>query len=84
MNNKYIIANSLTFSKNNLESASKLLNQEINESVLPANGEIKELSKLVNEIISQANHFKKLLRGVKVIDDQRRELVESVNETKDD
>lgn len=84
MNNKFRIITSLTFVENNLDDASKMLNQEISDSVLPQNGELSEMNGAIGRIILKANQFKKLLAGVKALDNQRRGLVEKSKEIKNE
>jgi hypothetical protein len=84
MNDKFQIITALTFSENNLESAYKMLYQEVSDSVSPSNGELREMTEKINDIISEAKKFKELLGGVKEIDGQRRELIENVSEKKNE
>lgn len=84
MNGKAKINITLKFAFDNMEQATDDLNALIEENLMPANGELKEMSDTLNAISSKVVKFKKLLTVVKELDGKRKEFIANVNEDKNE
>ncbi len=84
MNEKFAINQTLQFARNNLSDATRMLATMIDESVLPANGELSEMESHAKEIISEARQFKEFLVRVREVDSARKNIIKAVKEGKEE